>query len=41
MQGRTEYHEEGTAYANLWVIRLAEDGRASAFTEWWMLEGSG
>jgi len=23
-------------YGNLWVIRLAEDGRASEYTEWWV-----
>ena len=23
-------------YANLWVVRLAEDGRASEFTDWWV-----
>ena len=30
-QGRATYH-------NLWVIRFAEDGRATRFTEWWMAE---
>jgi ketosteroid isomerase-like protein len=30
-QGRATYH-------NLWIIRFAEDGRASRFTEWWMAE---
>ncbi|WP_328989922.1 nuclear transport factor 2 family protein [Kribbella sp. NBC_01245] len=24
-------------YSNLWVIRLAPDGRAREFTEWWMV----
>ncbi len=23
-------------YSNLWVVRLAEDGRCQEFTEWWM-----
>jgi ketosteroid isomerase-like protein len=23
-------------YSNLWVVRLAGDGRCSEFTEWWM-----
>ena len=23
-------------YHNLWVVKLAEDGRAVEFTEWWM-----
>lgn len=35
VQGRTEYEDEDD-YSNLWIIRLAEDGRASEFTEWWM-----
>ena len=33
--GRTEYPAEKD-YDNLWVIRLAPDGRASRFTEWYM-----
>lgn len=37
VQGRTTYRQEGTVYANLWVIHLEGD-RCSAFTEWWMLE---
>ena len=35
VQGVTTY-DSGTVYSNLWVIDLAEDGRARAFTEWWM-----
>lgn len=35
IQGETAY-ASGTTYSNLWVVRLAEDGRASSFTEWWM-----
>jgi ketosteroid isomerase-like protein len=35
IQGETAY-TSGTTYSNLWVVRLAEDGRASSFTEWWM-----
>lgn len=23
-------------YSNLWIVELAPDGRARAFTEWWM-----
>lgn len=26
----------GPTYSNMWVIRFAPDGRALAFTEWWM-----
>lgn len=26
----------GRHYSNLWVIDLADDGRARGFTEWWM-----
>lgn len=33
--GTTAYKDD-TTYSNLWVIRLAADGRASSFTEWWM-----
>jgi ketosteroid isomerase-like protein len=36
VQGVTEYLRLGTVYDNLWVIRLAADGRAHAFTEWYM-----
>jgi hypothetical protein len=35
VQGETRY-DEGTVYSNLWLIRLAPDGRATEFTEWWM-----
>lgn len=24
------------AYANIWVVRFADDGRASSFAEWWV-----
>ncbi|MFC5930316.1 nuclear transport factor 2 family protein [Cryobacterium melibiosiphilum] len=34
----TTVYARGPRYRNLWVIRLAPDGRASAFTEWWMEE---
>jgi ketosteroid isomerase-like protein len=37
IQGRTVYLD-GRTYRNLWVIALADDGRASAFTEWYMKE---
>jgi hypothetical protein len=33
VQGRTDY-TDGSVWANLWVIRFAEDGRASSFVEW-------
>ena len=36
VQGTTVYASTGTTYSNLWVVRLDEDGRARAFTEWWM-----
>ncbi len=29
-------YANGPTYSNLWVIRFAADGRAGAFTEWWM-----
>jgi uncharacterized protein (TIGR02246 family) len=37
VQARTDYTDETPRiYDNLWVIRLAEGGRCSDFTEWWM-----
>ena len=36
VRGWTDYAQPPRSYSNLWVIRLAEDGRASEFTEWWM-----
>ena len=36
VQGRTHYLGDRPSYENLWVIRLGPDGRASAFTEWFM-----
>jgi uncharacterized protein (TIGR02246 family) len=36
VRGWTTYAKEGQDYSNLWVIRLAGDGRASEFIEWWM-----
>ncbi len=39
VRGWTDYlDEKPRRYHNLWVIRLAEDGRASEFTEWFMKE---
>lgn len=35
VQGRTEY-PSSKDYLNLWIIRLADDGRATEFTEWYM-----
>jgi hypothetical protein len=35
VQGKVDY-TDGQLFDNLWVIRLAADGRASSFTEWWM-----
>jgi len=36
VRGWTAYRGESD-YSNLWVIRLAPDGRSSEFTEWWMV----
>jgi ketosteroid isomerase-like protein len=37
VRGWTDYPDhDPNAYSNLWVIRLADDGRCSEFTEWWM-----
>lgn len=35
----TEYYSSATTYSNLWVIQFAPDGRATAFTEWFMKQG--
>jgi len=35
VQGRTEYPARKD-YLNLWIIRLADDGRATEYTEWYM-----
>jgi uncharacterized protein (TIGR02246 family) len=34
VRGTTAYKRR--TFSNLWVVRLAADGRASEFTEWWM-----
>ena len=36
VRGWTTYAQPPRAYSNLWVVRLAPDGRCSEFTEWWM-----
>lgn len=36
VQGLTHYLTGSPSYDNLWVITLTADGRASAFTEWYM-----
>ena len=35
IEGETRY-TSGRNYSNLWVVTLADDGRAASFTEWWM-----
>lgn len=35
VQAETAY-TGGRSYSNLWVIDLADDGRARSFVEWWM-----
>jgi hypothetical protein len=35
VQGKVDY-TDGQLFDNLWVIRFADDGRATSFTEWWM-----
>ena len=34
--GTTAYRDPPLTYSNLWVLRLADDGRCDEFTEWWM-----
>lgn len=37
VRGWTSYlGEQPHDYQNLWVIRLAENGKASEYTEWWV-----
>jgi uncharacterized protein (TIGR02246 family) len=40
VQGLTTYpaHDDQAEdiYSNIWVIRLAQDGRAHSFAEWWI-----
>ena len=38
VRGWTTYTKETPPkeYGNLWVVRLADDGRASEYTEWWV-----
>jgi SnoaL-like domain len=40
VRGWTRYlaGEYKGSFSNLWMIRLAPDGRATSFTEWWMEE---
>jgi len=41
VHGHTAYLDGATTtarYSNLWIIELVADGRARAFTEWWMKE---
>jgi hypothetical protein len=39
--GRTHYFDPDLTYRNLFIIRFAEDGRCSDFTEWYIEEDSG
>lgn len=39
VRGWTTYRDPARSYSNLWLLRMAEDGRYHQFTEWWMLEG--
>ena len=37
VQGVTEYLDHRPTYENLWLITLDDEGRASHFTEWFMV----
>lgn len=37
VQGVTEYLDDRPTYENLWLITLGDDGRATRFTEWFMI----
>ena len=43
--GETTYHDNpsgpNTTYANCWIIRFADDGRAREFVEFWMDHADG
>jgi ketosteroid isomerase-like protein len=39
IEGWTDYDDE--AYANVWLIRFADDGRAREFREWWVQKPAG
>ena len=42
VQGVTEYLDKRPTYENLWLITLDDEGRASHFTEWFMVrKGTG
>ena len=38
VEGRTAYPKLGKTYRNLWLIRLDDGGRATHFTEYYVLE---
>lgn len=38
VEGRTVYSQLGTAYSNLWLVRLDDSGRATSFTEYYARE---
>jgi hypothetical protein len=42
VKGVTEYLDERPTYDNLWLVTLDSEGRASRFTEWYMIrKGTG
>src|SRR4051812_23992035 len=36
VEGWTTYRAPPAEYANLWLIRLTDDGQCHEFTEWWV-----
>jgi ketosteroid isomerase-like protein len=36
VEGTTDYLADDYRFANIWLIELAEDGRARRFTEYWV-----
>ena len=36
VQGEVDYAGSDDDFANLWVIKFADDGRCAEFTEWWI-----
>lgn len=36
LEGVTTYHDDNEAYANIWTVKLAADGRCCEFREFWV-----
>jgi ketosteroid isomerase-like protein len=36
IEGWIDYPGTGRGYSNLWILRVADDGRVREYTEWWV-----